>query len=324
MLSYPECHMSKYRISFNLTESVKSSQVIWKGLGVLALAAGLVVIAVVGLARLTVPDEPTFSEGFEEADENPEGSLDFVPTAIGGELAVTGAREGTISLQQGFGGRFLLESDSARLYFETNPLAIDQMSYDGLEFFPESDACEFTEGEHNEDLGIAAAQLVCEELADIRENGSISVEGYIAVPADLIVDIDLPDLGGTVRAGDQEWEVEDPELILGQPVFPGDEDLETGLSVFSHEVNAPTLFFAYNEASDTLSLTRIWNAGEEIDVDAGACAISTEELVVVNPETQYFAIDLFCESIDVAGQGQVSVEGSIVFKRTQATPIFEP
>jgi hypothetical protein len=69
---------------------------IWNGLGVLLGSAGVIVAGVVGLVWL-VPDDPAFSEGFGDASEGSDGNIDFVPTAIGEELQVTGAREGSIT-----------------------------------------------------------------------------------------------------------------------------------------------------------------------------------------------------------------------------------
>lgn len=275
--------------------------------------------AVMGLARLMVPDEPTFAESFEDATETPEGSLDFTPTAVGGELEVSGDREGTISLREGYGDRFELASDKARLFFEANPLALDQMSYDGLEFFPDPDACEFTEGQHNEDLGIAAAQMQCPELVDVRENGSISLQGYVAVRADLIVDIDVPNTGGTVRFGDDRWEAYDPSFNLWQTEVAGAEEMPIGLELFSLEGNTASLFFAYDEDTETFSLTQIrygeeFGEVEEIEVDPEACSVTTEELVVVSPQVQYHGMDFSCESVELVDEEQVQIDGSVVFK----------
>ena len=64
---------------------------IWKGLGIFLGSAGFIVAGVIGLALWLVPNEPAFSEGFADASEGAHGTLDFVPTAIGGELEVTGA-----------------------------------------------------------------------------------------------------------------------------------------------------------------------------------------------------------------------------------------
>lgn len=295
------------------------SNVAFKSLVVFGGAAVLVIAAVVVFARLVAPQEPTFREGFEEASETSEGPVDFMPTAVGGELEVTGDRDGTISLREGFSDRFELAGDDARLFFESNPLVLDQMSYDGLEFFPEADACEFTEGQHNEDQGVAAAQMECSELVDVRGNGSISLQGYIAVRADLIVDIDVPDTGGTVRFGDDEWEAHDPSFNLWQAEVAGDEDRPVGLEIFSLDGNTANLFFAYDEDTETFSLAQIrygeeFGEGEEVEVDPEACSVTTEELVAVNPQVEYHAIDFSCESVELADEEQVQIEGSVVFK----------
>ena len=122
----------------DLSVSVIGRVFIWKGLAVLPGVAGVVVLGVQALALITVPDEPSFAEALDDAGVGDDGSVPFVPTAIGGESVVTGAREGTITLEQQVDGpTFGLGSGDAWVFFESGPLVISQMSYDGLAFFPD-------------------------------------------------------------------------------------------------------------------------------------------------------------------------------------------
>lgn len=293
---------------------------IWKGVGALGVAAGLVIMFVVGLARLTVPDEPTFGEGFEDAAENPDGSIDFIPTAIGGELQISGAREGTITLDgQVDGPTYGLGSGQARVFFESDPLAINQMSYDGLAFFPEPADCEFTIGQHNEETGLAAVQITCAELVDIRGNGTVSISGFAALPADLVVDLDLPETGGTVTVGDVTFEPEDPVLFIG-PSFEGSGANEIGMNLFTPDIgpgaeDTAAVFFAYDGTTDTLTLTQVSLRRGVAEVDPGECETQNEELTVINPQASIWEVTFSCQSVDVSSQGSVPVTGDVVYEK---------
>lgn len=291
---------------------------IWKGLGILLGSAGLIVAGVIGLALWLVPDEPTFSEGFAEASEGADRTLDFVPTAIGGELEVTGAREGTITLERNVDGpSYGLGDARTRIFFEPSPLTITQMSHDGLAFFPEPDDCEFTAGANNEEIGVAAAQVVCPELVDIRDNGTISLEGYVALPSDLVLERDLPELGGTVTVGEESWEMVEPSLIVDHHGF-GDssEPVELGMWTGDHQRG---MTFEMDPETEALTLTQVhWPEGQA-DVPPGACSIGIELLVQVNPDTAIQRLELACDSVAVRGMGEVPIAGNVVFYKSHIT-----
>src|SRR5690606_37802010 len=133
-----------------------------------------VAFGVFGLALLTNPDEPVFSDGLAEATEGNDGSLDFVPTALGGQLTVTGAREGTIVLDHMANGpSFGLGNSKTRIFFQGGPLAVTQLDHDGLSFFLEPEECQFTVSQSNEQAGLAAVAVSCPQLVDIRGNGTV-------------------------------------------------------------------------------------------------------------------------------------------------------
>lgn len=284
---------------------------IWKGVGILGAAAVLVIVLVLGMAQLTVPDEPTFAEGFEEAAASPE---DFVPSAAGGVLEVTGAREGLIELEEEIGGpSFGLGDGLARIFFTGAPLAIGQMSYDGLAFFPEPEDCEFAAGEHNEEAGLVAVQITCPELVDIRDNGSIALEGFAALPADLVIDLDLPDTGGTVTVGDEEWEIVDPLLFIG-PRFLGDDMTANEFLVWTRDARKG-LGFTYNDETGTMSLVSVYFEEGPQDVDSTDCSLMDDEVMTVNPQTQFRELTINCESVDVPGLGTVGIAGALVYEK---------
>lgn len=287
---------------------------IWKGVGVLGVAAGLVIMFVVALARLTVPDVPTFAEGFEEAAESRDGSIDFVPTAIGGELQISGAREGAIALDSQVGGpTYGLGGDTARIFFDADPLAINQMSYDGLAFFPEPEDCEFTEGRHNEEIGVAAVQVSCEALVDIRDNGTISLQGYLALPANMVIELDVPETGGTLTVGDEDWEIIEPTLVVG-PTFQGQGGGagEVGLPLNVEDPDKG-MFLAYDMGSERLTPATILYDGTVNEI-SGDCTITDEELMVVNPQTRFRELTLDCEDVEIPGVGTVEITGNVVYQ----------
>ncbi|MFP3882515.1 MAG: hypothetical protein ACLFWH_09365 [Actinomycetota bacterium] len=289
---------------------------IWKGFGVLAGSAVVVVLMVVGLALLIVPDEPTFSEGLEEAAESDDGAVDFTPNAVGGQLEVTGATEGTITLERTADGpTYGLENSDMKIFFESDPLTISQMSYDGLAFFPEPEDCEFTEGEHNEETGLVGVEVSCPELVDIRDNGTVTLEGVLALPANMVITLDIPDIGGTISVGDEEWEVVDSRLLVG-PTFQGSNggSGEIGLPL-NPEEPGKGIFLSYDLETDRLSPGNVSYDGTITDLAPDACDLVSETLMVVNPQAEYHELTITCENVDVPDLGVVSIEGSVVYEK---------
>lgn len=288
---------------------------IWKGFGVLAGTALVVVLMVVGLALLIVPDEPTFSESLEEAAGSDDGTVDFAPTAPGGQLEVSGASEGTITLERtAHGPTYGLENAKTKIFFESEPLTISQMSYDGLAFFPEPEDCEFTAGEQNEESGLVAVEVSCPELVDIRDSGTITLEGVLALPADLVLELDLPERGGTVTIGDETIAFgSDLHLFVGPS--PDDHGIsEIRLTAVSDSPQA-TLVFPYDLDSGLLRLGRVGYSGGSTDVDTGECSHDLSELAVINPQARILQLDFSCPEIQLANVGQVPVEGTLVFEQ---------
>lgn len=287
---------------------------IWKGLGILAASAVLVVLGVVGLARFTIPDAPTFSEGLEEAGESADGGLDFVPTAPGGELEITGATSETVTLdRQVDGPTFGLGNSQTKMFFESDPLAIGQMSHGGLAFFPEPGDCSFTEGGHNEDTGLIAVKVSCAELVDIRDNGSITLEGILALPADLVITVDMPDTGGTITVGNEEWEIVDPVLVVAPSSL--DDDMTAVAFPLQSEDPPRTIHLSYDATADRIILTGFSVAQEGFqELAAGACTITDETLTVVNPEAEIRQLTIECVGVDIPDVGPVDLEGSVIYQ----------
>ena len=126
-------------------------------------------------------------------------AADTVPPHTGGSLTVSGDQEGAFNLdhdsydvgiepdfERGFAhvefGRFGLTGESGAIYFAPEPLAVEQIDFDGLAFYPDPDACTITAGELNPAIGVASAHLQCPSLTDIRDSGTISLDGAVALP----------------------------------------------------------------------------------------------------------------------------------------------
>ena len=277
----------------------------WKGLLMLAAAAGAIVLGVLGLAALTIPDDPTFSEGMANASPSADGSLDFVPTAIGGELIISGAREGTLSLEDAvLGASFGLGNSQGKIFLEPDPLQVTQMSFDGLELFPDPDDCVFTTGEQNKERGLVAVRIECAELTDIRDNGVITVEGYLAVPVYLMAEFDVSEPGGVILVGTETWEIDEPPVLYEDP--RGD----SGLSLFA---SAGWMQFGY--ADDELQALAIQYGQEFVVFSPDDCVVTTGDPIVGGPGIEFIEMDFTCLRVDIPGLGTVPVEGHVVFER---------
>jgi len=294
----------------------------WRPIALLTGVSAAIVLATVGLARITLPDV----DAEAEAPAAGEDLGEFMPTLVGGELTVTGAREGTIVLERNIDGpSYGLGNDQARIFFDSNPPSISQMSYDGLQFFPDPEDCTFTPGQHNQEIGLAVAIIDCPALEDVRGNGTIAMTGYVAAPADLVLDLDLPETGGTIMVGDETWEIasdqdSSPVLFIGPGGEGGAVFQEGQIGLFLEVVNGPDLrhrsvFFGYDGESDRLTLQGINLGGANAEVSPGACDVETELLVQINPQASIEQLTFSCDPIGVAGMGSVPISGTVTFEK---------
>lgn len=295
-----------YRHPPNLTESARERRVIWKSLGVLGVAVAVILGGVVGLAQITVPDVPTFEEGLEAGE-------DFIPTAVGARLQVTGDREGTVDLAAD------LTDSKTKLFLTSDPLAVDQLYYDGLAFFPEPDDCEFTTGHHNQELGLVAVEMSCPELADIRDNGSISVEGRLALPADMVVELGIPETGGTITVGDEEWTIV-PEVGL----TTGDEEIfgvdgNPGMDLFSSDPDN-SIHLTYDNGSGALIPGTLTYQGELVDLGSAGCTIQSEQVMALGPQSRIHDLTIACDAVPLPGTGTVPLDGTVTYHEFEFVP----
>lgn len=282
-----------------------------KGLGVLVGMAVLIAGGVVSLAHLIAPDIPTFSESAKAAFESGTGIEDFTPTVPGGQLELTGAAEGRVALERAARGpTYGLESSDMKIFFEPDPLTISQMSWNGLAFFPEETDCEFNEGTHNEDSGLVAVGVACSELVDIRGNGTITLEGFLALPEDLVIQVDIPDSGGILTVGDEEWEIVDPVQIVGRGSAAEDSPM---IQLTSPHQNS--LWISFDDQTGSLHPVAVSTEDGLNEVSPDACSITSEKLVPISPQSELHEMTVVCEAVDVPGMGSVAIEGTVIYEK---------
>lgn len=293
-----------------------------RSLVVLAISFAGVVVLTVGLALLIVPASVGSSEVPDEAASGASGTptpvadLDALPTAAGGTLTVTGDREALLVVdRESTDGQYGLVGDDARIFLGGDPLAVIQMNLDGLSFFPEPEACTITPGRHNQEIGLASAQVVCEDLADIRDSGTVNVEGVLAIAADMLgMRGDLPPSGGSLAFGSETLSFTEAWLFpFSGPVMAGDERTNMGL------VDGTTgLYFTYDLHTHDTALAFIEIDGAATEVPAAACTIETREIGKVNPRNTLVEMSIRCPSVQLPDRGPIVIEGTVIVEQIEA------
>jgi hypothetical protein len=293
-----------------------------RSLSVLAVAFGGVVIITLGFAGLMIPDRPVASTS--GTSQRPEGSgllpvpdpVGAVP-GLGGAITVTGDREGSFRLTRGLNqGSYALEGGGGRISFEGTPVQVAQVSHDGLELFPDPGQCEITTGDLDGALGIGFAELRCDDLVDIRGNGTVSLSGEIGLPLDLLTVRTLPPSGGSLAVGDETWTFEEAILTTWQmPAIAGVSEHNLRLT----QLGGPprVLGFIYDFETHRLSLATAGVGNQEEDVPEGACSFDRTELGQHNPQTIVIELSIDCPSVEVPGMGSVPISGVVVVDELQ-------
>jgi hypothetical protein len=275
-----------------------------------------VVVATLGIAALVVPGSSPSSQDGGTRSPGASG-VATVPSpgggipGLGGTLTVTGDREGSLVLsRESNEGTYALVGSLGRIAFTGQPVEVTQLSYDGLEFFPDPGDCTITPGDLDNAIGIGFAQLSCIDIADIRDTGVISISGTIGMPVDRLVERELPATGGTLTIGDETWTFEYAYLYLWQqPVISG---VVTANMELADVERGASLYFFYDIETHRTSVSGVMRDGETADIAAGACALQREELGRPNPRTTTVEIAIDCPSVEVPGLGVVPIRGSVV------------
>lgn len=280
--------------------------------GAVVITFGLAVLIVPGLAGSAQGPDPASSgdAGVDETDD-PGG----IP-GLGGSLAVTGDREDTFRLtRENNGERYSLEGDEGRITFERRPVEITQISFDGLEFFPEPDACTITPGNLDNRVGIGFAELRCADLADIRDTGTFTFAGTIGMPLDMIAESDLPNSGGSVDVGGETWQFAEA-LLFGfqRPAVVGNPEYNM---VLTDEERGGVINFLYDHETHRLTLANVARGDESVDVAGEACELREREIGRHNPRTAVIELSIRCAGVEVPGLGPVAISGTITIDRIE-------
>jgi len=281
----------------------------FRSVGVLVIAFVTVSVVTFGIAALIVPSQAVSSQASADAGVSAEAvpsAAVGTPTEVGGTLAVSGDREGSFVLnRESIDGRYALEGDDGRVFFEGDPLTVPQISWDGLEFFLDPDECVITPGERYDPTGVAGAHIRCEEIADVRDNGVVTMEGTLGVASNLLgLRGDLPPTGGTVELGEETLEFEDAFMtVVTFSSFAGQLATTDGASA---------LTLRYDAMTHSLVLDEILFGGEANEVPAGACTLSSRDVGAVNPHTTLVELAIRCSAVEVAGLGTVPVVGTVL------------
>jgi hypothetical protein len=288
-----------------------------RSLAVLAASFAGVVVLTFGLAVLIVPDPVGSTDEPDGTDPSgapasaaPIGDIDDVPTEIGGTLVVTGDREVNLPVdREATDGQYGLIGDDARVFIGGDPLSIVQMNLDGLSFFPDPDECTITPGQLNQEIGVASARLACEGLADIRDNGVVSVDGVVGIAADMLgMRGDLPPSGGTVTLGDETLEFGEA-VLYAFPVSVIDGPDQTNMGLVDGRTE---LYFSYDVQTHRIALVSIERDDVPTEVPAEACSIATRELGKLNPRTTVLDLTLTCPAVELPDVGTVTIDGSLI------------
>lgn len=288
----------------------------FRSISVLGLAFAGVVALTFGLAAVIVPRADGAAQVPGASSPYPSGGV--VPggpvTSIGGTLVVSGARDALFSLdREELGSRYAVAGPEGRIIFEGNPLTVAQISFDGLEFLLGPDECSVTPGERHEETGVAAAHIACEEIADVRDQGMVTVDGVIGVAADLLgLRGDLPESGGTVMLGDETLTFDFAAMTI-----PSGGHLSGVYAGSLHDPDtATTITFTYDPQDHQMVLSEIAYSMREprqpTRVPPGACSVTTTEIGPLNPHTRVAEMAIRCAAIEVDALGTVSLEGALI------------
>lgn len=292
-----------------------------RSLAVLGMAFVAVVAATLGVAAVVVPGEPPAGL-VNDASGEPGAPATPMPTVvgrpgIGGTLAVSGDRQGDFQLtRESVENRYSLTGSQGRISFDGQPVEVAQLSYDGLEFFPDPEDCTVTPLNLDTAIGVGRAELTCTEIEDVRGNGTISLAGEIGLPVDILAERTLPLTGGSLEVGPETWIIEEAYLFTWQmPAIAGAPQYNLELADRVTENRSPAiaqLNISYDIETHALGAVSLERDGETAPIAEGACRIEREELGRQNPRTTVIELTITCAEVEVPGLGPVAISGTVI------------
>jgi hypothetical protein len=285
----------------------------FRSLSVLGIAFVGVVALTFGLAALIVPGAAGSAQAPALPTPDASGRVPVAPdgpiTTIGGLLAVTGDREGTFVLdREATDQGYALSGEQGDVHFGGDPLGVERISYDGLEFYLDAGDCELEPGDRDDQTGVAGATIRCEDIEDIRDGGVLSLEGTVGVSADVLgLRGDLPPSGGTIEIGDEAYEFPFAVLTLGIP-----SGFQPAGGFLFNEEGRVILHFDWDVQSHALSFENVEIDGVGTEIDRGACTLSYEPIGRLNPRTNTAELSVECPAIQMASGETVRIGGTII------------
>ena len=283
----------------------------FRSISVLGMAFVAVVTVTIGLAGVIVPsgDGPPAANVDATRDAAAPSATPGTPaqpTGVGGTLTVTGDREGQLVLdRETTQDRYGLVGPDGRILFD-GPEALARIQYDGLEFFLDPDDCAVEPGARHDPTGVAGAHVRCDDIDDVRDNGTISLEGTVGVAADLFgLRGDLPETGGSLRLGDETLTFEHARftLVPFAGAFAGQLVDET------HDPPA-AIGFGYDPQTHAISVGEVQFAGDT--AIASGCSVGEEPIGLLNPHVRVVELTIRCDAVEIPTLGTVSLDGSVI------------
>lgn len=308
-----------------------------RSLGVLAATVGGVAAITLGLVALVVPAAPA---AVATPTAAPTFDLAVAPDTVGGSLAVTGDRTGSLTLDrlesmagyQQVGDMFeliigpaSLEGPDGRIVFGRDAEGVTQVDYGGLSFYLDPGDCMLTDGALNADAGLISARVECAEISDIRGGGTISLDGVVAVPANVLSGRSgLPPSGGRLDLGGVPLEIPEARALVDMSIIDLQEVSQIGLTsedgstVVVVELDRETGEYAMTliQVSGESSLGQA--NGESVTVDP-ACPLAAESVGRLSPHIIVIRLEFDCDDVPLPGGGTGSVQGTVVIDIVEET-----
>lgn len=280
---------------------------------------GMVAPAPVAVASPTPTPAPSFD-------------LAVAPTAIGGMVAVTGDRNAAFVLDAGFSelrwissndnsAAMMTESDyelrgpDGRVAFDRDDGSVSEIEYDGLAFYLDPGDCDITKGVLDELSGLTSARLACTDIADIRDKGSISLDGIIGVPAEILGRPEhIPAAGGTVEVNGSPMTFTAPlmqfyGLPSTDPAVPLENfNLLTG-------VGYQGIGFGYDAESEAFFLTAVFADADGVWYSRPLdepCPVPAERLGDLSPRKWASRLTFDCTDVTLDDGTTATVTGTVV------------
>jgi hypothetical protein len=289
------------------------------------MVAAVVVITfglAAGLAPSPISAEPS-------ATPEPTFDLGIAPLAIGGRLEVRGDREGTLVLDEatGIGPRYapmedggvsirpaedlMLRGPEGRITFDREAVAVTQIDFEELSFYLDLDDCVVTPGAVNPATDLMAGLVECNDIVDIRGNGTVSIAGVVALPAPVLRGRgDLPPTGGTLDIGGEAMTFPDVEIFLGSEPDP-DGRIRWGHFTDNAGLDNAGFAFEYDPDADRFYLIQV-SIGEMYAVASEPCPITADELGRIDDTTTVVRFEIECTDLVDAEGEPMPVAGTLV------------